>query len=471
MNNERTPSKTEEQGRRLYRAVWRWHFYAGVFCIPFVLWLSFTGSIYLFRPQIERWLDRPYDHLHLAGVRATPEQIALAAVAAVPHSSLHYYELPPNPDAAARVVVGVGAKEFRVYVHPVTRAVLYIIDEDHRPMTLLAHLHGQLLAGRWGSYLVELAASWAIVLLLTGLYLWCPRQTQTLAGVLWVRIGKGQRIFCRDLHAITGVWVSALALFLILTGLPWANGWGAYFKCIRQVTGAAATHQDWTTGRASELAARAAMNSNSLNAMADMPDMPSMEHAEHVERTMQHPSTAAYSAFDRLVPLAASLHLAYPVKIMPAVAPGGMWTIKSNSQNRTLRDVVEADPETGAVVGRVNFNQTLLLDRMVLTGVAAHEGQLFGPLNQLLGLATAMGLVTLCLSATVLWWRRRRVGVLGAPIPIGEPRWPVGLVTAVLGLTLYLPALAFSLVLTMVVERFVLSRIPATQRWLGLASG
>ncbi len=87
----KTQEKTGDQGRRVYRAIWRWHFYAGVFCIPFVIWLSVTGSIYLFRPQIESWLDRPYDHLHLEGFRATPEQIALAAVGAVPHSSLHYY--------------------------------------------------------------------------------------------------------------------------------------------------------------------------------------------------------------------------------------------------------------------------------------------------------------------------------------------------------------------------------------------
>ncbi len=48
-----------EQSKRLYRAIWRWHFYAGIFCIPLVIWLSCTGSIYLFRPQIERWIDRP----------------------------------------------------------------------------------------------------------------------------------------------------------------------------------------------------------------------------------------------------------------------------------------------------------------------------------------------------------------------------------------------------------------------------
>lgn len=28
-----------------YRAVWRWHFYAGLFVIPFILMLSVTGII------------------------------------------------------------------------------------------------------------------------------------------------------------------------------------------------------------------------------------------------------------------------------------------------------------------------------------------------------------------------------------------------------------------------------------------
>ncbi len=46
-----------------YRAVWRWHFYAGLVCIPFLIVLSITGAIYLFRPQVEAWIDRPYDSL------------------------------------------------------------------------------------------------------------------------------------------------------------------------------------------------------------------------------------------------------------------------------------------------------------------------------------------------------------------------------------------------------------------------
>jgi uncharacterized iron-regulated membrane protein len=458
--------KNQDQGRRLYRAVWRWHFYAGLFCIPFVIWLACTGSIYLFKPQIERWLDRPYDHLHLSGNRATPEQIALAGVAAVPHATLHYYELPPSPDAAVRVIVGVENHEDRVYVNPETRAVLNVVDEDKRPMRVLFHLHGELLAGDTGSRIVELAASWAIVLLVSGLYLWWPRQTEKLAGVLWVRLGKGTRIFWRDLHAVTGVWVTFFALFILLTGLPWAKGWGSYFKKVRQMTGTAATYQDWTNGRSSELAERASYN---LNVLGSQDGMPGMEHASHMGHAMPSmPGLQNYAPFNVLIPTASALHLADPVEIMPAMRPGGTWTIKSDSQNRTLRDVIQADPKTGAIVSRENFNQRLLFDRMVGIGVAAHEGQLFGLFNQLLGLATAMGLVTLCFSAVILWWRRRNVGVLGAPSPQTAPRYPVAVVVVTIALAIYLPEMAASIILVLLLEKFVLSRISLISRWLGL---
>lgn len=464
MRKELDYANVQEEDRRLYRAIWRWHFYAGIFSIPFVIWLSITGSIYLFSPQIEHWFDRPFDHLHLSGQRATPAQIAAAGTKAVPGSVLHYYQLPPNEDAAARVEVGVGDREFRVYVHPVTRKVLYVINEERRPMVLLAHLHGQLLMGRWGSYLMELAASWALVLVLTGLYLWWPRQTEKLAGVLWVRVGKGRRIFWRDLHAVTGVWVSAFALLLITTGLPWATGWGTYFHKIRQVTGTAAVQEDWTHGRASELAQRAARGRNVLNPMDDMPDMPGMGHALFTL------APGAYMPFNRLVSVADSLHLADPVQILPAKIPGGAWVIRSNSEDRTLRDRVRVDPVTGSILGRDNFGQRMLLDRMVGVGIAVHEGQLFGMTNQLLGLATAMGLVTLCLSATVLWWRRRNIGVLGAPTPIVRPRWAWPLIAVVIALAIYLPFFGLSLMLVLLTERFILRRSPSARYWLGLAA-
>lgn len=53
------------------------------------------------------------------------------------------------------------------------------------------------------------------------------------------------------------------------------------------------------------------------------------------------------------------------------------------------------DPNSGAILKRIDFSQRPLLDRIIGYGVAAHEGQLFGLANQLLGLFTTLGLITL----------------------------------------------------------------------------
>jgi len=444
-----------------YRTVWRWHFYAGLFCIPFVIWLSITSSIFLFKPQIERWLDRPYNNLSIIGPRATAEAQVKAALVAVPGSSLHYYELPTSPQSATRIIVGRKAEEFRVYVHPQTLQILKVISEDKRPMKIVSRLHGESLIGDRGSLIVELAASWAIVMVITGLYLWWPRQTEKLAGVLFIRLRKGQRIFWRDLHAATGVWISAFALFLLLTGLPWAKSWGGYLKKARSLSGTASGSQDWTTGRSSELAERMAMNSNSMEGM-------SMEHAEHKAYMM--PMTSEPQSYAALILTVAPLQLAYPVLISPPKRAGGAWTAKSDAQNRTLRTDLTLDPQTGAIVKREDFSDRNIVDRIVGTGVAAHEGQLFGLFNQFLGLLTAMGLLLLSVSAVVLWWRRRAVGVLGAPIPTSRPRFSWALAALILAFGMYLPMLGISLILVLLTERFVLRKISSTRRWLGLSS-
>lgn len=380
-----------------------------------------------------------------------------------PGSSLHYYQLPRSTDVAPQIIVGVGSQEYRVYVHPQTLQILKVINEDKRPMQVIFHLHGELLSGDWGSHVVELAASWAIVLIVSGLYLWWPRQSQKLAGVLWVRLRQGSRIFWRDLHAVTGIWISAFALFILLTGLPWAKGWGSYFKNVRQLTGTAVAHQDWTTGRSSELAQRAALNANPI-------PTDNLAHEGHMNHVMHRMTWAgAYQPLDRIVPAAEALRLAPPVLIMPAMRIDDPWTVKSDTQNRPLRATVMMDPQTAAIVSREDFKQRLLVDRIMGFFIAAHEGQLFGLANQLLSLATAMGLIALCISAIALWWRRRQVGVLGAPLPIGRPKWSFSLVAIILALAMYLPEMAASLAFILLTEKFVFSRIPPVRDWLGLA--
>jgi len=439
-----------------YRTIWRWHFYAGLIAIPFIIWLATTGAIYLFRPQIEAWLDRPYDDLEITGAPASAETQVRAALDAEPGSNLHFYQLPTSPRSAVQIIVGRGADEFRIYVHPQTARVLRSVDEDSRPMTVIFHLHGELLMGDRGSMIVELAASWAIVMIATGLFLWWPRGSKGLAGIVYPRLRQGPRVFWRDLHAVTGIWVSALALFLLLTGLPWASNWAKYLEAVRSLTHTSG-NPDWTSGSAAEAAARLARNG--------LPTPHSIMH-HHAAAT----GGAPYEGIDTIVAAAAPLHLAWPVLIAPPVVSGGLWIVKSDAQNRTLRSSLQMDAR-GAIVRREDFGQQQWIDRWVETGVAAHEGQLFGPANQLLGLFTALCLITLSISAFVLWWRRRPEKVLGAPVYLAPERpLAVSFVIVVVAFCVYLPLLGLSAIVVRTLELLILRKIPGCRRWLGLAS-
>jgi uncharacterized iron-regulated membrane protein len=376
----------------------------------------------------------------------------------VPGGSLKSYEVRHDPHDATRIEIRAKGETVLVYIHPQTLAVLQKVKDKDRPMEVIKTLHGELLMGDRGSNLVELAASWAIVMVVSGLYLWWPRQAQGLAGVVWPRLHQGKRLFWRDLHAVTGVWISSLALFLLLTGLPWTSVWGEGFKRVRNLTHTAAVQQDWGQGRSAEKA----MASASIHDGMDMAGM-EMDHA----MTMAPPAVS----IERMASTLRPLNLAAPVLIAPPSKREPGWTGKSDVQNRPLRVTMVLDPLTGAILNRENFNQRHPIDQIVGFGIAAHEGQLFGWVNQALGVLTAAGLCLLAVSGVVMWWRRRPDGKLGAPEPVGSDRLAVGLGVLLIFFGLFLPLFGLSLILVGSIERLVLRQLPGMRAWLGLRSG
>ena len=107
----------------LYRTLLSWHFYAGLFCVPFIIILALSGSLYLFKPQVEAWLDRPYDNLAFAGAPASADDQIKAALAAVPGGTLKSYEVRHDPHDAAHIAVSAKGETVLIYVHPQTLAI------------------------------------------------------------------------------------------------------------------------------------------------------------------------------------------------------------------------------------------------------------------------------------------------------------------------------------------------------------
>ena len=42
----------------LYRTIWRWHFFAGLLVLPFLVMMAVTGGAYHFKPELDHWVYR-----------------------------------------------------------------------------------------------------------------------------------------------------------------------------------------------------------------------------------------------------------------------------------------------------------------------------------------------------------------------------------------------------------------------------
>jgi len=210
-----------------YRLVWKWHFLAALFVLPFMAMLSLTGGIYLYKDQINNWIyaDRIYVEPQQITVALSAQVAAVQAEAGL--TRLRGITVYDDPQKSTVIEFNDGEKTRSIaWVNHYTNEVLGVSERDEMPMRMLRKFHGELLLGDFGTKFVELSAHWAIVLFITGLYLWWPRGQRTLADAMSLPRGKG-RSWWRETHMFTGFLAALLVLPILITGLPWTDAGAA----------------------------------------------------------------------------------------------------------------------------------------------------------------------------------------------------------------------------------------------------
>jgi uncharacterized iron-regulated membrane protein len=179
-------------------------------------------------------------------------------------------------------------------------------------------------------------------------------------------------------------------------------------------------------------------------------------------------SQAGYEQIDKMIDIVALQNLAPPVLISPPNKNNGAWSARSDSQNRMLRVNLKLDASTGEITERKDFSSKALLDKFIGIGISVHEGQLFGWVNQLLGLLTALAILLLTVSGVVMWWSRKPVDSLGAPKAPRNQKLPLLLGLVIVALGTLLPLLGLSLIVILVLEFALLCRITKVKAFLGI---
>lgn len=441
-----------ERPRRLRPLLWRLHFFGGFFAAPIAVWLAITGILFAWSPQIESTL-----HDDKLTTSSEGESLPLSEqVEAVREAHPDSQVIDITPASGAGKTTGVslapaGAEmppfgappgASTVYVDPVTAEVTGQIEEADRPDEWIRTLHSSFRQGDGlANNLTEVSASWVLLSLLTGIYLWWPKSKQALKQSVVPRVRglrNGRRKPWRDLHSTVGILTLVVLAVVVVTGLTWTEYAGARVDTVKETLDTESPSLSTSLGEAA----------------ADGDDA----HGEHGGSADDAADPGLdVAALDRVDRAAVASDVDTPYTITPA-GPGEAWTVGELDDRWPLRQAeIAVDPASGDVVDRLEFGDKPLLDQATSLGIGFHEGTLFGLFNQALLTVMALGLVVMIVAGYTAWWRRRPKGAFAAPAKPGPllRSTPIPLLLGFAVLLWFLPALAVSFVIYLVLERIV----------------
>lgn len=421
----------------LHRLFRRLHFWGGLVGAPIVLFAALTGLLYVFTPQVEAWRHGHLDTVAVGPARVQLDQQVDAALAAAPDAALRHVVPGYAPGDSTQVYLAAphehrtGASHDHglptgsiVYVDPYTGRVLGQLPEMARFKTWAKKLHSSALQGQGWRWVMELGASWMLVLFVTGLALWWPRP-QRHGGPGWralvPRLGRG-RVTWRDLHATVAIVCGVVLAVVLVTGLTWSRHAGERFRVLQQATGQEAPRLPKALQSAPGDAPRLGWQAAWEHARRDAPDV--------------------------------SLQL-----IAPSTA-NGVWRAENFDRSQPERRFTMAlDARTGQTLFHSGWAQLPALAKATAVGIPFHRAE-YGVWNQVVLALVALAAVFSAVSGLVMWWLRRPKGALAAPplSPADLRGVPMGWWAAFAAMAVAMPVFGWSLLVMVALEAL---------RWFG----
>lgn len=443
-----------------YFTVWRWHFYASLYVVPFLVMLALTGllmmwSAALWGVQGERQTVDPQ------GNPLAVSSLQLAAEMALPEGTATAYIEPYAPDRVALFRIATAGGETTVAVNPYTADVLSAAPSDSGLYALGNRIHGTLLLGDTGDRLIEIAASLGILVIATGLWLHWPAAGKWRQALL-PRLAGNTRATWKALHGSVGLWMAALALFFLVSGLAWTGIWGG--KMV----------QAWSSFPAEKWDAvpLSGQDHASLNPPATkdvpwgleetpLPASGSLAGAAGIDGAVTIDTVATFA---RAQGFNGRFQIAIPQD------DTGVWTISHDSMSKDGPDprgdrTIHIDRYSGHILADIRFADYGPMAKAMAAGVAFHEGDL-GLWNLVLNTVFCLSMVFLPLSGLVMWWKRRPQGawrLAAPPAPRSQGFWWAGAVVA-FAIALAFPLGGAAMVGVILLDRTLLRWSPALRR-------
>ncbi len=219
------------------------HLWFGLSVGLIVCIVSLTGTMYVFKDEIQGILRKDVLYVQASTITEKPisvellkEKVSLETNEKYPVSSV---EVPLDKNRSYEFFIYEKDKKgwnyFNevkinklIYVNQYTGEILGVYDEKYDLFPILKSIHWSLLLkSDWGEYVVGIPVVLFIIMLITGIILWWPKNRNARKSRLsfdWKNVKTWKRKNY-DLHNVLGFYASFIALLISLSGIYFSYPW------------------------------------------------------------------------------------------------------------------------------------------------------------------------------------------------------------------------------------------------------
>ncbi|GAA4382981.1 PepSY-associated TM helix domain-containing protein [Hymenobacter koreensis] len=373
--------------------------------------VCFTGAVLVFEKELEQALHpERYFVPQASSQKLAPQQLVEAVTAQVPNAKVTGLKIYADPlrtaevnlagapesgsirpggeqqQEARRAEAGKGSKDAKAgkggkgggeggrgptyFVNPYTGAVLGPYSyRDTFFFTMMA-LHRGMVGGPVGKWIVGTSTLLFLFIILTGLVLWVPATGKVLKQRLKIKWDASWKRLNHDLHIVLGFYAALFLFVFAFTGLAWSFEW---------------------------------FNNGIFTVTNSDPKGPEAPKSAVVLDGGKLNFTQAYTVAQQQVPGALSYAIALPKDSAEAIR---VMTTTANAAYDGATDELYLDQYTGRPLGKLNFEDRNLGQRVRRTFKPVHTGSIYGTPSKIVALIVCILGVTFPITGTIMWLNR-----------------------------------------------------------------
>lgn len=214
----------KSKSRKFHNIVFQLHRYIGFTVGLPIIFISLTGSLLVFKPEIEQLLiAQKVGSIEPQSQMVSIDKVLVTAKNALvthPDLTINSIRLPPKPTSPYQVDLFDSQDQLtRLFIHPYTAKVMGWMEGDSSIERILLKLHYGLLAGRTGEIIVGILGLLLFILSITGLVLWTG--WRNLISGFKIKWNGHYRRVNYDVHKVTGIFTTLLLAITAFTGFCW----------------------------------------------------------------------------------------------------------------------------------------------------------------------------------------------------------------------------------------------------------